>query len=326
MRRLTLRGTDIELSAVCLGAAGFGVKLTEERAFEILDAFTEAGGNFIDTANVYCRWVPGKANCSEEIIGRWLKSRNAYKTVIIATKGGHYDFNSPKIPRISKQEIKKDLDDSLKTLGLDNIDFYWLHRDDEAKPIEEIIDIMEGFVKEGKVRYYGASNYKLERMKAAKAYADGNGIQGFSAVSNQWSLASVNPGANINPDPTLAFMTEEYYQWHRETLTPMIPYSSTAFGFFEKLALAGGDPSKLSEDMKRTYANERNLRIYKELVRLSKEQGVSVHALSLACLAKQLFDVIPVNSVRNLEQLKGIIQAGELDVSGTDIMEREGAV
>jgi aryl-alcohol dehydrogenase-like predicted oxidoreductase len=326
MRRLTLRGTNLELSAVCLGAAGFGVKLTEEQAFEILDAFTGAGGNFIDTANVYCRWVPGKANCSEEILGKWLKSRNAQRSVVVATKGGHYDFDNPRISRVNRDEIRKDLDDSLITLKLDQIGFYWLHRDDESKPIEEIIDIMEAFVKEGKIRYYGASNYKLERMKAAKAYADSKNILGFSAVSNQWSLASPNPGTNINPDPTLAFMTDEYYRWHTETLTPMIPYSSTAFGFFEKLKKAGGDFVKLPEDLRKAYANGRNMRVYNDLTALSEELNVSVHALSLACLARQPFDVIPVNSVTNPGQLRDIIQAGGLDLTGIDIIKREGAV
>ncbi len=322
MKRIKLSGTDLELSNICLGGGGFGVKLTEDQAFEVMDAFAEAGGNFIDTANVYCRWVPGKGNCSEKIIGKWLKSRNSYKTAVIATKGGHYDFDEPQKSRITESEIRKDMEDSLKTLGLDYIDFYWLHRDDENKPIEDIVNILEKLVGEGLIRFYGASNYKLDRIIAAKKYASENNLRGFSAVSNQWSLASVNPGANINPDPTLAFMTEEYYRWHRETLMPVIPYSSTAFGFFEKLARAGGDETKLPEDMRRAYVNSRNLRIYRELVPLSKKLGVSVHALSLACLTNQPFDVIPINSVRNTRQLKDIIRASEVEL-GLNFMEPE---
>ncbi len=324
MRLIKLGNTNLELSNVCLGGGGFGVKLTEGQAFEIMDAFASAGGNFIDTANVYCKWVPGVFNCSEEIIGKWLKSRNAYGKAVIATKGGHYNFDAPQISRVNRREIQKDMDESLKTLGLDRIDLYWLHRDDETKSIAEIIDMMEGFVREGKVRYYGASNYRLERMKAALAYAREQDVQGFSAVSNQWSLASVNPGHNINSDSTLVFMTEEYRRWHKETKTPSIPYSSTAFGFFEKLRRAGGDETKLPDNMRSAYVNSRNLRVYKELLEQSERLGVSVHALSLAALINQHFDVIPVNSVRSVEQLRGIIQASETALE-VDIIEREGA-
>ncbi len=183
--------------------------------------------------------------------------------------------------------------------------------------------MLEIFARKGLIRFYGASNYKLTRMVTANQIASTGKIRGFSAVSNQWSLASANSGSNINPDPSLAFMTEGFYKWHKETLTPMIPYSSTAFGFFEKLRSAGSDERKLPGDMRATYVNERNMRIYKELSRLSGELGVSVHALSLACLTNQPFDVIPINSVRNTQQLKDIIQASEVELD-LNFTEKEG--
>lgn len=151
MRYQVMNQTDLKLSNLCLGGAGFGDRLNLEQSFEILDAFVRAGGNFIDTANIYCRWVPGLENCSEIVLGEWLKARGAYRDVVIATKGAHYLFDTDeKISRVNEKEIRKDLEESLKTLGADVIDFYWLHRDDESRPIEEIVDILEKLKQEGR--------------------------------------------------------------------------------------------------------------------------------------------------------------------------------
>ena len=150
MKKLILKGTDLELSNVCLGTANFGEKLTKEQAYEVLDTYVAAGGNFIDSANVYCKWIEELGNCSEQYLGSWLGDRKAYNKIVIATKGGHYDFKAPEISRVREETIRADLEESLQTLGVDHIDFYWLHRDDESVDITEIVDIMETLVKEGK--------------------------------------------------------------------------------------------------------------------------------------------------------------------------------
>ena len=323
MKYIKLHNTSLELSNICLGAGDFGTGTDEAQSFELLDAFTNAGGNFIDTANIYGKWAQVKKNHSEIVIGKWLKSRNAYKKIIVATKGGHYDLSTPGISRLNKQDIQEDLDESLSALGLDCVDFYWLHRDDEKKPIGEIIDTMESFVKAGKIRYYGASNYKLNRMREAKEYSRKNNIQGFSAVSNQWSLATANPESRAHSDPTLAWMTPEFYQWHKDTKMPAIPYSSTASGFFEKLfnanphikdgkLLTPYDELKLADHIKKAYINEENLRIYEELLELRNKHNVSLYTLSVARLINQPFDVIPISSARNIKQLDGFLQASEI--------------
>ncbi|MCP1102999.1 aryl-alcohol dehydrogenase-like predicted oxidoreductase [Aequitasia blattaphilus] len=310
MKRVILQNTDLELSNVCYGTGNFGEKLSEEESFAVLDAFVLAGGNFIDTANVYCKWVPGLSNCSEQYIGKWLKERNAYHKVVIATKGGHYDFNAPGISRVNKKGILEDLEESLTSLGLDHIDFYWLHRDDENKPIGEIIDIMEDLKSKGKIRYYGASNYSLERMKEAKAYAKEKGIQGFSAVSNQWSMAKVNPGSNLNSDKSLVLMNEDYYQWHKESKMPIIPYSSSGNGYFQKRDKG----IAMTEKLRDAYDNEINDENFKKLKELSKEKNESVFSLSIAWLLNQPFQVFPIVSVSKLEQLPDFIRASEIEM------------
>ena len=323
MKYIKLRNTSLELSNICLGGANFGAGLSEQQTFEILDAYTEAGGNFVDTANIYGRWAEVRTNHSEITIGKWMKSRNARSKIIVATKGAHHAVNTPpNMYRVNKTEVQKDLDESLKTLGLDRIDLYWLHRDNPTIPVEEIIDFMEAFVKAGKIRYYGASNYRLNRMKDADTYCKKNNLQGFSAIQNQWSLASVPPGNN-NPASDLVAMNEEFYQWHKQTKTPSIPYSATASGFFEKMFsvnpkiengafVSPDDETELSKKVNKAYINERNLRIYGDLLKLKEKHNVSLYTLSVACLINQPFDVIPISGVKNVEQLKGFLQASDI--------------
>lgn len=325
MKCIKLGKTDLLVSKICLGTANFGEKLSKDKAFSILDEFVDNGGNFIDTANVYCRWVAGLDNIGEQIIGEWMRKKSAKNSVVIATKGAHYNFSNPEISRVNKKDITADLEDSLKTLGLDCIDFYWLHRDDENTPIGEIIEVMEELVRAGKIRYYGASNYKQSRMEQAQKYAAQKGYAGFSAVSNQWSLAGINREKNMNPDPSLVFMDNPYFKWHLAEKMPSIPYSSTAHGFFQRMKNAGSvvqdgklvsveDEKLLPQGLMDAYLNERNLKIFEELSALSQQYGVSVHGLSLALMSSCGFDVVPVAAVSRNEQLKDFFDAGNIDV------------
>lgn len=315
MERVLLKGTDLELSNICLGTGSFGEKITKEQAYQILDAYVEAGGNFIDSANVYCKWVDGLGNSSEQYIGSWLRERHAHQKVVVATKGGHYDFRDPSRSRVSEEAIRQDLEESLRTLGMERIDFYWLHRDDETKDITEIVDVMEALVKEGKIRYYGASNYKQYRIEQALSYAQQNGMQGFTAVSNQWSMARVNPGANMNPDPTLVMMDEDYYQWHKRSRMPMIPFSSGAHGFFDKLDRVKEMPKAMQD----AYMSRENLDRYQTLCRLREETGASLYALSIAWLLNQPFQVFPVAAVSRVEQLEDFVRASGIHIDGNKI-------
>lgn len=325
MKEQILRNTDLKLSSICLGTASFGEYLNQDQAFDLLDEYVRKGGNFLDTANIYCRWVPGLGNCSEQIVGTWLKVRGAYRNVVVATKGGHYWFGDRQgISRVNEKDIRRDWEESIRTLGVDVIDFYWLHRDDEEKTIEEIIDILEALRKEGKIRYYGLSNYRAERLEKAQQYLEAQGLPGPYAVSNQWSMASINPGGNIDTDPTLVEVREREYQWHVKTKTPLIPFSSTALGWFEKMRRAGvkvhgGNvleikrPELLSEDMKKAFWNNDNLQKYEKLLDLQKRTGYSLQALSIAYLLQQPFQVIPVCGAKSKEQLGGIMEAVEID-------------
>ena len=201
MNRHKLLGTDLEVSPICLGPAGFGSRIDRETAFLMLDRFLDAGGCFVDTASVYARDRAAGISRSEEILGIYRKSRRDSQ-LLIATKGAHYDL-STRESRVNRAAICADLDESLRTLGCECIDLYWLHRDDESRPIEEIIDIMESLTAAGKIRYYGASNYSTQRLARAKEYAKSIGARGFSAVSNYWTPLCENEGYPLSADTTL---------------------------------------------------------------------------------------------------------------------------
>ena len=322
MKYVTLKNTDLRVSNISMGTGSFGDRIDRKAAFEILDRYCELGGNFIDTANAYCKWIPGAGNCAEKMLGEWLKTVDDSK-IIVATKGGHYDFAAPQVSRISEAEIRKDLEESLKTLQRDCIDLYWLHRDDPAVPTQEILSWMEKLREEGKIRYYGASNFTLARLQEFEKCAAENHVQGFCAVSNQWSLARKKSAYGVGDDSTTVAASEDEYKWHVQTGMPLIPYSSTASGLFDRLYQAGvvakdgkvvepAEEINLPQPLLDEFLNERNLLIYEELCKRHKEQGVSIFALSIAYLFSQPFQVIALSSVDVPEQVAGLLSASEL--------------
>lgn len=298
--------TGLKVSNICFGAGNFGDTIPEDLAFELMDAYAAAGGNFLDTANIYGKWLPAGENVSEQIVGRWLKSRGMKQRMVVATKGGHYDLNQKNICRVTREEIKKDLNESRLALGLDCIDLYWLHRDNEAVPAGELLEWMEELVKRGDIRYYGASNFRLERMQEADVYAKEHGLQGFCAVSNRWSLAKENPETAAGKDPTMAEMDEAFFDWHCKSGTPSIPYSSTAHGFFAKY-----EKNQLSDRLNAKYRNPENLETARILKEISAESGLSLFELSLSWLLSQPFQVIPVTTASSASQIQAYRKAGD---------------
>ncbi len=289
--------TELLVSRIGLGADHFGTAIDEKTAERILDAYLDMGGNFIDTANIYGKWVKGAGNASEKFLGRYLRSRKP--SCIVATKGGHYTFDAPHRMRLSKAEIEKDLDESLMTLGLDTIDFYWLHRDDPDREIIEIIETMNGFVKAGKIRYFGASNYSASRLFEANAYAEAHGLLPFSAVSNRYSALLENPLSE--GDKTLVVTKEEELAFHKTTKTPLVPYQATARGYFTKLL-----ENRADEGLIRRYKNPENEALYRELLHFSREHGCSMQTATLVKTASLPFQVIPLTSVKRPEQLEDV--------------------
>jgi aryl-alcohol dehydrogenase-like predicted oxidoreductase len=176
------------VSVIGLGTDYFGSTVDRKLSMQTLDRYVEADGNFIDTGEVYARWIPGGEHQSGTLIGEWLHERGSRDALIISTKGAHPKLESMDVPRLSKREIELNLDSSLRRLRVDCIDIYWIHRDAPAVPVEEILLALEAFRTAGKIKYSGFSNWHQGRAEAARQAALHLGITGFVASQNMWSL------------------------------------------------------------------------------------------------------------------------------------------
>ena len=292
-------------SVLCLGTALFGSTIGRDDAFALLDFFLEAGGNFLDSARIYADWLPGEKGRSEKTIGLWMRERRNRDRVIVATKGANLDLATGE-PRLARACIESDLAESLQALQTDRIDLYWLHRDDPARPAEEIVDTLADQVRAGRIRQFGCSNWRVERIRAAQDYARRSGLPGFVGDQPMWSLARMEQ-KDVR-DPTMVVMDEALQAYHRETGLACIPFSSQANGWFQKHALA---PDGSASSIGGCHAPENEARL-RRARRLAAESGLSVTQIVLGYLIGQPFATIPIVGCRNREQLRDTLTAGDI--------------
>lgn len=294
MLYVTLTGDTPPVSRLCLGTAQFGARIPQDDAVNQLDHFFEHGGNFIDTAHVYGDWLPGKKAVSEHLIGAWLKEKKNRGKAIIATKGGHPLLSSMEKSRLSEKELRTDLEGSLSALGLDCIDWYFLHRDDMSIPVVDILSYLEKFRSEGKIRRYGCSNWKLERIVEADSAARDNG---FACNQLHWGIGDINaPGIT---DPTAVTMDKKTFEYHTKTQKPVMAYKAACNGYFSK-RLAGKSAAPALEALYGGASNDFLLKIFPML---ENETGLPAAALSLAYIMAQDFPAVPIASFSSIAQL-----------------------
>lgn len=301
MEKCTLHGTDLTVSKLCMGTVNFGITLSQDQAHAHLNRFMEHGGNFLDTAHVYNDWIPGEISRSEKIIGRWLKHQNR-RDVILCTKGGHFDFAKPEITRVTPEQIRIDLAESLDYLQTDYIDLYMLHRDNPALPVSEIMDCLSEFVQRGQVRYLACSNWSAARTAEANAYAKRTGKPIFIVNELMWSMASINQNA-IPSDYVV--IDDDMLRLGRETGLNFMCFTALAKGYFTRRF--AGKP--LSDELHRTYDNAINEQQF-ELMR-SLESSEAVTHRCLRYFDEQDVTAIPIVSCSSMEQLMECIRAFE---------------
>ena len=309
MKKKRIPGTDLDSSVILFGGGAISLTDREAFAFQLMDLYADQGGNHLDTGNVYGKWLPEATNISEQYIGRWMKTRGCRNQMIVASKGGHPDLASMHIPRLSRLEVRQDLDESLAALQTDRIDLYWLHRDDVNRPVEEIIGYLDDFLREGKIRWYGCSNWKLPRLEAAIAAAKKSGSRGFAANQLPWSLAETNREGLA--DTSLATMDQATWTLHRREQLAAMAYSSQAGGYFQKLLKVG--KQGIRTGLLRQYDLPLNDRRFALLVQMSAEQGCTVDELVLGFLLAQPFPVFPIIGASSPEQLMASLSAGGRD-------------
>ena len=249
---------------------------------------------------------------SERCVGAWLRSRGMRDKIVLGTKGAHYNPRT-KERRLSRADIISDCEHSLDDLGVDFIDIYWLHRDDDTRPVEEIVDTLNELKSRGYVGALGASNWTAKRLAEANAYAARTGKAGFSADQPQWSLArQVVPG-----DTTLVQMHDELREFHRRTGMPVVPYSSQAKGFYSKLHTQGRAALELGS--MKPYDAAENLNKLSVVERIAAEHGVSVGAVALGYLTGQEFPVFPIVGVSREEYMHDVREAGDLVLTADEV-------
>lgn len=310
---------------VIFGTTYLGNIENRAEAFAQLDEYYEQGGRCIDTARCYSNLVPEDRTPSEEVIGEWLSKRERRGQMLLSTKGGHPPYGKMDLSRLDAGSLRYDLEQSLKALQTDYIDIYWLHRDDRRTPVSEIIGTLNEFVREGKIRCFGASNWQSDRIYAANRFANNQGFIGFSAGQVQWSLASCTPSAY--GDETVVCMDRELYQAYFDFDFPVMAYNSQAKGFFSKLA-AGRKEAELPEKIRKRYLNagnrEENLKRYERVRELSEKYHVTPAVIALAYLTCNRLKCGAVIGCSSREQIVDSMQAQDFVLPDEEVLYLEG--
>jgi len=318
MEHLTLPRTELRVSSLCLGTAEYGATIPQAEAEALLDRFVEAGGNFLDTAAVYADWTAFGKGVSERAIGSWITKRRP-QNLIVATKGAHPELHSMGVPRSSRADIEADLNASLQNLGVETIDLWYLHRDDPATPVEEILTLLEDQKRQGKLRYYAASNWRVSRLQEAEVAARKMGAAGFVANQPMWSLAVPDMTGS---DPTIVAMNADTLAWHEQSGLTAIPYSSQASGFFQKVA-QGRPVANSLVAYETDLVREQNHTRFARLETLSRETGLSFTQLVLGYLRSHDFPVVPIIGSRTAEQLSDSMSGADVRLSPEQRQELE---
>ena len=287
---MTKLGTsDLDVFPLCLGGNVFGWTADEQSSRAVLDAYTAAGGNFIDTADVYSSWVPGHSGGeSETIIGNWLGARPDRDALIVATKVGHNRD-------LRREAILEGARRSLERLQTDHIDLYYMHNDDLDTPFEESLGAFAELVRDGRVRYVGASNFTAERLAEALTVAEREGLPAPVALQNEYNL--ITRDYEHGPEQVVA-----------ESGLAAVPYYGLASGFLTGKYRPGGDAvdsPRAQGALERLDAH--GLAVLDALDEIASEHDASVAAVALAWLAAQPTVVAPIASARTVEQLDELL-------------------
>jgi aryl-alcohol dehydrogenase-like predicted oxidoreductase len=302
--------TGLKVSALCLGTMQFGWTADESASFEVLDAFAEHGGNFLDTADVYSRWAENNpGGVSEQIIGRWMQARGNRHMVVLATKARGRMWDGPNGEGLSRVHLIRACDESLRRLQTDYIDLYQTHSFDAETPIEETLDALDDLVRAGKVRYIGCSNYPAWRLALALG------------VSQRLRLARYD---SLQPHYNLAHRAE--FERELEDLCVdqrlgVIPYSPLAGGFLTGKYRRGAavPDSARASGVQQRYFNERGWAIIDALESIAQQHNAQIAQIALAWLLARPGITAAIIGANSPDQLATSLGAIELKLAPEQI-------
>jgi aryl-alcohol dehydrogenase-like predicted oxidoreductase len=270
-----------------------------EPASVVFDDFIARGGNCFDTAFIY-----GGGKC-EPVFGQWLKARGLRASVVIIGKGGHTPYCNP-------ESITAQLLTSLERLQTDYVDIYMMHRDNLELPVSAFVDVLNDHLKAGRIKTFGGSNWSVARVQEANEYAKSKGLQGFSVVSNNFSLARM-----VDPPwaGCISASDADSRAWLTETQITLLPWSSQARGFFVR-----GNPDFLEDqELVRCWYAPDNFQRLARAQELAREKGCDPIQIALAYVLWQPFPTIPLIGPRNTSETASSFKALELQLTPLEV-------
>lgn len=294
-----------------LGGNVFGWTADQDTSFEILDAYYEAGGRMVDTAECYSFWVPGhKGGESETVIGAWMKDRGVRKQMRIATK-----TNVEAKPGGLKPEVlKRQLTQSLERLQSDYVDLYYAHRDDPETPQEEVAAGFAALIAAGQVREAGASNFSEDRLRSALAAAKANGLPGYGVLQNQYNLIE---RADYDAD---------YQNFCVANDIAVLPYYGLASGFLTGKYRKAADFDRYPRGASLKKYAERGPALLAVMDRIAAECEATVSQVALAWLLDQPGVAAPIASATTPDQLDELVEAIDIELMPDQIARLDKAV
>ncbi len=294
-----------------LGGNVFGWTASGDEGLAVLDAFYEAGGRMLDTADVYSAWAPGhKGGESESFLGQWLESRGVRSEMRVHTKTGMLTRKLPVQigfegdPDLYRpEEVLKSLDASLERLRTDYLDLYYAHRDYEQLDVGQIVEAFDGAAKSGKVREIGASNFTAERLSAALDAAAASGATPFTMLQNEYNLVA---RASYGP---------ELQRLCTDRGIAMLPFFGLAAGYLTGKYRKPEDFEQGNRAYRVKEYQESGRPVLAEMDRVAAETGASLPAIALAWLVRQPGISAPIASARTVEQLRQLLEFTRVDLS-----------
>ena len=297
---LALGSTSLMVFPLCLGTNVFGWTANSSQAHAVLDTYVEAGGNFIDTADVYAQWVEGNVGGeSETIIGEWLAGRSDRDQLVIATKVGE-------LQGLTTRSIREGVEASLQRLQTDYIDLYYAHWDDPDTELEETLSAFDALIGDGKVRYVAASNYSPERLAEALKLSREAGLTSYVALQTEYNVLE------------RGYEDELADVCGREGI-PCVPYYSLAQGFLTGKYLSARPPTGPRSGAANKYLSARGRAVLMVLEDIATSRGTGSAAIALAWLRAQPTVIAPIASARSPAQLDALLPSTELRLSPEEL-------
>ena len=304
-----LGNSGLKVAPICLGTMQFGWTSDEPAAFQVMDAYFEAGGNFIDTADIYSAWAEGNpGGVSEGIIGRWLKARGNRTLIVLATKVMRKMWEGANGGGLSRVHVMKAVEDSLKRLQTDYIDLYQTHWPDHDTPQEETLRALDDLVKAGKVRYIGHSNEPAWRLTKSLW------------ISDKYNLQRV-----ISSQPPYSLVRRADFEREQEAVcldqgVGVIPYSPLQGGFLTGKYRRGVIPDSARAEGLKKYLTEKNYQLIDLLEKRGQAHNASVAQMALAWMLQRPAITAPIIGANSVEQLKDTLGCLEVKLTPEDVL------